>query len=139
MRNHIRLVQFTALYGYQHLRIGRRRSIPHRRFRARRPRPHFLSSLLKREAEVLDAESCFRSDNRLRLAELSADNSYPFCSSLLTRNLIKIVFTPCEHFQLFNVKGSSATKIAVSPDFRKFVTLDDAGIVYNLVDMSLVQ
>ena len=30
-------------------------------------------------------------------------------------------------------------KIAVSPDFRKFATLDDAGIVYNLVDMSLVQ
>ena len=41
-------------------------------------------------------------------------------------------------FQLFNVKGSSATRIAVSPDFRKFATLDDAGIVYNLVEMSQV-
>ena len=47
---------------------------------------------------------------------------------------IRILFAT---FQLFNVKGSTATRIAASPDFRKFATLDDAGIVYNLVDMSL--
>ena len=66
--------------------------------------------------------------------------------SYMRSNLIPFDSNRCQfvgysnsYFQLFNVKGSSATKIAVSPDFRKFATLDDAGIVYNLVDMSLVQ
>ena len=55
------------------------------------------------------------------------------CSPAFTVT-IQILFAT---FQLFNVKGSTATRIATSPDFRKFATLDDAGIVYNLVDMSL--
>ena len=129
-------VQFTAFktWSTTYLRIGRRRLIPHRRFRARRPRPHFLSILLKRGVAIQDAESCFRSDTRLWLAQLSEDKSYPFRLQSSTFGIFSD-----SYFQLFNVKGSSATKIAVSPDFRKFATLDDAGIVYNLMDMSLVQ
>jgi hypothetical protein len=37
--------------------------------------------------------------------------------------------------QLFDVKGSSVAKISASPDFKKFATLDDAGIVYMLKEI----
>ena len=89
-------VQFTAFKSFSttNLRIGHRRLIPHRRFRARRLRPHFLSSLLKRGAAIQDAESCFRSDTRLRLAQLYEVKSYSFrLQSLSICGLFQFLFS----------------------------------------------
>merc|ERR1712004_83308 len=37
-----------------------------------------------------------------------------------------------ELLQLFDIRGTCVTRIFASNDFKKFVTVDDAGIVYQL-------
>jgi hypothetical protein len=40
-----------------------------------------------------------------------------------------------ELLQLFDIRGTSVTRIHASKDFKKFVTIDDAGIVYILEEI----
>ena len=40
-----------------------------------------------------------------------------------------------ELLQLFDIRGTCVTRIFASRDFKKFVTIDDAGIVYNLEEV----
>ena len=41
-----------------------------------------------------------------------------------------------ELLQLFDIRGTSVAKIQASKDFNKFVSIDDAGIVYILNEIS---
>ena len=41
-----------------------------------------------------------------------------------------------ELLQLFDIRGTCVTRIFASRDFKKFVTIDDAGIVYILEEVS---
>ena len=40
--------------------------------------------------------------------------------------------------QLFDIRGTCVTRIFASEDFKKFVTVDDAGIVYILQEVDNV-
>ena len=41
-----------------------------------------------------------------------------------------------ELLQIFDIRGSAVSKIHASEDFKKFVTIDNAGIVYILEEIS---
>ena len=41
-----------------------------------------------------------------------------------------------ELLQLFDIRGTSVARIQASGDFKKFVSIDDAGIVYILQEIS---
>ena len=43
-----------------------------------------------------------------------------------------------ELLQLFDIRGTCVTRIFASEDFKKFVTVDDAGIVYILQEVDNV-
>lgn len=40
-----------------------------------------------------------------------------------------------ELLQVFDIRGTAMTRIQASDDFKKFVTIDDAGIVYILEEI----
>ena len=41
-----------------------------------------------------------------------------------------------ELLQVFDIRGSAVTRIHASEDFKKFVTIDNAGIIYILEEIN---
>jgi len=55
--------------------------------------------------------------------------------------VVKVGFSSVhkELLQVFELRGSSAARIYASQDFSKFVTIDDAGLLYILEEIQTAQ
>ena len=61
-----------------------------------------------------------------------------FASAAAVRAVTKTGSSACpELLQTFDIKGSSAVMVSASRDFRRFATIDDAGIPYVLEEIAL--